>query len=101
MTDHSDAYIGGGMDISGNTGIGVLIDMGSVFNSLGGNTINNNSDDGVVVNDLSVLKFAAIDTITGNGKLSLECDNNSLVVGDISTLKKVDCSKTHLATAIQ
>jgi hypothetical protein len=101
LTDHSDAYIDGGIDISGNTGIGVLIDLSSLLNSLGGNTINNNTDDGVVVNDLSVLKFAAIDTITGNGKLSLECDNESLVVGDISTLKKVSCNKTHLAKKIK
>jgi hypothetical protein len=91
ITDHSDAYIDGGIDISGNTGAGVLVDLSSLLNSLGGNTINNNTDDGVIVNTLSVLKFAANDTITGNGKLALECNNGSLVVGDVSTYKPKKC----------
>jgi hypothetical protein len=101
ITDHSDAYIDGGIDISGNTGAGVLVDLGSVFNSLGGNTINNNTDDGVIVNDLSVLKFAANDTITGNGKLALECDNGSLVVGDVSTYKPKKCGPAFQAKPIK
>jgi hypothetical protein len=91
ITDHSDAYIDGGIDISGNTGTGVLVDLSSLFNSLGGNTINNNTGDGVVLNTLSVLKFAATDTITGNGKLALNCNNGSLVNGDISSYKPKKC----------
>jgi hypothetical protein len=91
ITDHSDAYLDGGIDISGNTGVGVLVDLSSLLNSLGGNTINNNTDDGIVLNTLSVLKFAANDTITGNGKLALECNNNSMVSGDISTYKPKKC----------
>jgi len=97
ITDHSDAYIDGGIDISGNTGTGILVDLSSLLNSLGGNTINNNTEHGIEVNNLSVLKFAAIDTITGNTDKSLVCDNESLVVGDISTLTKVSCSRNHLA----
>jgi hypothetical protein len=101
ITDHSDGYIDGGVDISNNTGAGVLVDLGSVFNSLGGNTINNNTDDGVIVNDLSVLKFAANDTIAGNGKLALECDNGSLVVGDVSTYKPKKCGPAFQAKPIK
>jgi hypothetical protein len=101
ITDHSDAYIDGGIDISGNTGAGVLVDLSSLLNSLGGNTINNNTDDGVIVNDLSVIKFAANDTITGNGKLALECDNGSLVVGDVSTYKPKKCGAAFQASPIK
>jgi hypothetical protein len=101
ITDHSDGYIDGGIDISGNTGAGVLVDLSSLLNSLGGNTINNNTDDGVIVNDLSVLKFAANDTITGNGKLALECDNGSLVVGDVSTYKPKKCGGAFQAVPIK
>jgi parallel beta helix pectate lyase-like protein len=91
ITDHSDAYIDGGIDISGNTGNGVLIDLSSAFNSLGGNTINNNTADGILLNTLSVLKFAANDTITGNGNLALSCNNGSLVSGDVSGYKPKKC----------
>lgn len=97
ITDKSDAYLDGGISISGNTGTGVLVDLSSLLNSLGGNTINNNTEHGIEVNNLSVLKFAAIDTITGNTDKSLVCDNESLVVGDISSLKKVSCSRNHLS----
>ncbi|HET8892247.1 MAG TPA: right-handed parallel beta-helix repeat-containing protein [Candidatus Angelobacter sp.] len=100
ITDHSDGYLDGGIDISGNTGVGVLVDLSSVLNSLGGNTINNNTDDGVVLNTLSVLKFAANDTITGNGKMALECNNNSMVSGDISTYKPKKCGAAFQASPI-
>ena len=100
ITDHSDAYLDGGIDISGNTGVGVLVDLSSLLNSLGGNTINNNTDDGIVLNTLSVLKFAANDTITGNGNLALECNNNSMVSGDISTYKPKKCGAAFQASPI-
>ena len=100
ITDHSDSYLDGGIDISGNTGTGVLVDLSSLLNSLGGNTINNNTDDGIVLNTLSVLKFAATDTITGNGKLALECNNNSMVSGDISTYKPKKCGAAFQASPI-
>jgi hypothetical protein len=100
ITDHSDAYLDGGIDISGNTGVGVLVDLSSLLNSLGGNTINNNTDDGIVLNTMSVLKFAANDTITGNGNLALECNNNSMVSGDISTYKPKKCGAAFQASPI-
>ncbi len=91
VVEHSDASIDGTVDISGNTGNGVLVDQSSSLTSLGGNTINNNTDDGILLNNLSALKFVAIDTVTGNTNESLECGNGSLVIGDISTLKKKKC----------
>jgi len=100
ITDHSDGYLDGGIDVSGNTGVGVLVDLSSLLNSLGGNTINNNSDDGIVLNTMSVLKFAANDTITGNGNLALECNNNSMVSGDISTYKPKKCGAAFQASPI-
>lgn len=100
ITDHSDGYLDGGIDISGNTGVGVLVDLSSLLNSLGGNTINNNTDDGIVLNTLSVLKFAANDTITGNGNLALECNNGSLVSGDVSTYKPKKCGSAFQASPI-
>jgi len=72
ITDHSDGYIDGGITISGNTGVGILVDLSSLLNSLGGNTISNNTGDAVVLNTLSVLKFALPDTITATtGNLAL------------------------------
>jgi len=100
ITDHSDAYIDGGIDISGNTGNGVLIDLSSTFNSLGGNTINNNTGDGIVLNTLSTLKFAANDTITGNGNLALLCGNGALVTGDVSSYKPKKCGAAFQASPI-
>lgn len=92
VVEHSDASLDGGLDISGNTGNGVLIDQSSSLTSLGGNTINNNSADGILLNNLSALKFTTtVDTISGNTNHSLECANGSLVIGDISTLKKKKC----------
>jgi Right handed beta helix region len=100
VVEHSDASLDGGTDISGNTGIGVLVDQSSSLTSLGGNTINNNTDDGYVVNLLSAIRFNGTDTATGNGKLALECDNGSLVAGDISSYKPKKCGTAFQATPI-
>ncbi len=100
VVEHSDASLDGANDISGNTGAGVLVDQSSSLTSLGGNTINNNTDDGLIINTLSVVKFAATDTITGNGKLALECNNGSLVSGDISTYKPKKCGAAFQAAPI-
>jgi hypothetical protein len=92
ITDHSDAYLDGGITISGNTGVGLLVDLSSVLNSLGGNTITSNTGDAVVLNTLSVIKFALPDTITPTtGNLALNCNNGSLVSGDVSPYKPKKC----------
>jgi hypothetical protein len=90
--NHSDAAFDGGMDVSSNTGTGVLVDQSSSLNSLGGNTISNNSGDGLILNFLSALNFAANDVITASpGNLALNCNNGSMVRGDISTYKPKKC----------
>lgn len=91
-SSHSELDLDGGVQISGNTGVGVLIDQASTFASGGGNTISNNTGDALIVNALSALDFVAPDTITATaGNLALNCNNGSLVTGDISTYKPKKC----------
>jgi hypothetical protein len=101
IVDHADGSLDGGVNVDHNTGIGVLVDLSSLLTSSGSNAVTSNTDDGIVVNDLSVLKFAVIDTIAGNGRINLECDNASLVVGDISSIRNVDCTRVHLARRVR
>lgn len=92
IVNHSDASFDGGITVSGNTGAGVLVDQSSSLTSLGGNTISNNTGDGLILNFLSALNFVANDTITATaGNLALNCNNGSLVRGDISTYKPKKC----------
>jgi hypothetical protein len=89
---HAELDLDGGVQISGNTGVGILIDQASAFASGGGNTISNNSGDGLIVNALSALNFFAPDTITATaGNLALNCNNGSLVTGDVSSYKPKKC----------
>lgn len=91
-TIHSELNLDGGVQISGNQGVGVLVDQHSAFASNGGNTISGNTGDGLIVNALSTLDFLAPDTITATaGNLALNCNNGSLVTGDISTYKPKKC----------
>jgi hypothetical protein len=101
FVDHADGSLDGGVSVDHNTGIGILVDLSSLLTSSGSNIVSDNTDDGMVVNDLSVLKLAAMDTIAGNGRFNLECDNASLVVGDISTIRNVDCTRVHLARRVR
>ena len=92
IVEHSDASLDGGLDVSGNTGAGVLVDQSSSLTSLGGNTISNNTGDGLILNFLSALKFLANDTITATaGNLALNCNNGSLVSGDVTVYKPRRC----------
>jgi hypothetical protein len=98
---HSELALDGAVQISGNTGVGVLVDQHSAFTSNGGNTISNNSGDGLIVNALSTLDFVASDTITATGvNLALNCNNGSLVTGDISTYKPKKCGTQFQAVPI-
>ncbi len=90
---NSDLTLDGEVEITGNRSNGVIVDESSVFTCTAGNPINNNSGDGVLVEDLAVAHFFGADTITGNGKFSLQCDNSSLVEGDVSNLTHVKCSR--------
>ena len=91
VVDHADAYIDGGIDISGNTHNGIYVDLSSVLNSLGGNTINNNTGDGVLLEAMAIAHYTGNDTMTGNAVSPLECDATSLVVGDVTSLGKIKC----------
>jgi hypothetical protein len=80
-----------GVDVSNNTGTGVLVDQGSSL-SLGGDTIANNTGDGLILNTLSTLKFLANDVMTASpGNLTLNCNNGSIVDGDVSIYKPKKC----------
>jgi Right handed beta helix region len=80
-----------GVDVSNNTGTGVLVDQGSSL-SLGGDTIANNTGDGLILNTLSTLKFFANDVMTASpGNLTLNCNNGSIVDGDVSIYKPKKC----------
>lgn len=98
---HSELELDGGVQISGNNGAGVLVDQHSAFTSNGGNTISNNNGDALIVNALSTLNLVAPDTITATGaNLALNCNNGSLVTGDISTLKNKKCGTQFQAIPI-
>jgi len=101
ISTHSDLALDGAVQISGNGGAGVLIDQASVFGSSGGNTISNNTGDAFIVNALSALNFVAPDSITATaGNLALNCNNGSLVTGDISTYKPKKCGTAFQAVPI-
>ncbi|HKT49162.1 MAG TPA: right-handed parallel beta-helix repeat-containing protein [Candidatus Angelobacter sp.] len=100
-TIHSELNLDGGVQISGNQGVGVLVDQHSAFASNGGNTISGNTGDGLIVNALSTLDFLAADTITATANnLALNCNNGSLVTGDISTYKPKKCGVAFQAVPI-
>jgi hypothetical protein len=90
VMEHSLASFGS-VDVSNNTGTGVLVDQGSSL-SLGGDTIANNTGDGLILNTLSTLKFFANDVMTASpGNLTLNCNNGSIVDGDVSIYKPKKC----------
>lgn len=100
-TFHSELDLDGAVQITGNQGAGVLVDQHSAFASAGGNTISGNTGDGLIVNALSTLDFLAPDTITATANnLALNCNNGSLVTGDISTYKPKKCGLAFQAVPI-
>jgi hypothetical protein len=98
---HSELGLDGAVQVSGNNGTGILVDQHSAFTSNGGNTISSNAGDALVVNALSTLDFVAPDTITATGaNVALNCNNGSLVTGDISTYKPKKCGTQFQAVPI-
>jgi hypothetical protein len=93
IVDNADGYLDGNVQITGNNGYGVLVDDAALFSSLGGNTINSNAGDGVFIHANGTGHWVATDTITGNNGPSIECDNTSLVTGDITGVNNVKCSR--------
>ncbi|HEY3768501.1 MAG TPA: right-handed parallel beta-helix repeat-containing protein [Candidatus Angelobacter sp.] len=98
---HSELDLDSSVVVSGNTGVGVLIDQASTMGTNGGNTITNNTGDALIVNALSVLNLVAPDTITATaGNLALNCNNGSMVTGDIGTFKPKKCGAQFQANPI-
>lgn len=98
---HSELELDGAVQVSGNNGAGILIDQHSAYTSNGGNTISNNAGDALIVNALSTLNLVAPDTITATGaNLALNCNNGSLVTGDLSALKNKKCGTQFQAIPI-
>lgn len=101
VSGHGGLNLDGAVQISGNQGVGLSIDQSSMFVSNGGNTIANNTGDALVVNALSTLDLFAPDTITATaGNLALNCNNGSMVTGDISTYKPKKCGLAFQAVPI-
>jgi hypothetical protein len=101
IIQHSDASFDGTVEVSGNTGTGVLVDQVSALTSNGGNTIANNTGDGLILNTLSGLNFLGVDTITATaGNLALNCNNGSMVEGDVSTYKPKRCGAQFQAVPV-
>lgn len=98
---HSELELDGAVQVSGNNGAGILIDQHSAYTSNGGNTISNNAGDALIVNALSTLNLVAPDTITATAaNIALNCNNGSLVTGDISTYKPKKCGAQFQAVPI-
>ena len=90
ITEHS-AGVFGNATISTNTGTGVLVEQGSTLTT-GGDTIANNTGDGLILNTLSALKFLSNDVMTASpGNLTLNCNNGSIVDGDVTIYKPKKC----------
>jgi hypothetical protein len=92
---NAHVFLAGGVDISANTQGGIFVLDGAVLTSFGSNTINNNGVDGVLLKGSAVAHWLTPDTITGNARFSLHCDNTSLVEADVSGLAHVKCG--HIA----
>lgn len=90
IIEHSTGVLGN-TTVSTNTGTGILVDQGSSLTS-GGDTIANNTGDGLILNSLSALKFLSNDVMTASpGNLTLNCNNGSIVDGDVSIYKPKKC----------
>lgn len=92
LGENSDFAISGGVQITGNTGPGFLLDSDSTLITLGGNTISNNTEGGLVLKLQSLYyNWGGPDIMLGNGGSALSCDATSLVAGDITGISPVRC----------
>jgi parallel beta-helix repeat protein len=85
------AYLGA--TISNNAGPGILADASATVQLLDA-TINNNGQDGVRLEHLSVAEFLNPNSITGNSGASVFCDTTSLAYGDLTGIAGVACGRT-------
>ncbi len=83
---------GGGTEITNNVGPGVRAELDAVLTFVA-TTITGNTEEGVRVIRLSSADFISGNAITGNGGASISCDTTSLVVGDVSGIENVQCTR--------
>jgi len=95
--EHSDLTLAGAK-ISGNTGPGITADESSTVNVSANTVIGSNAEDGVRLAIQSNGGFFQPITIAGNGGASIACDITSVVFGDFTGIKNVDCN--HLASVV-
>lgn len=81
---------GGGTEITGNVGPGILAEVNSSV-SLQGANIHDNSGQGVFVRTQSVVELVGQDTFTANGMADISCDAWSLLTGATTGIKVIDC----------
>ena len=93
LTEQGEAFIGGGNDISSNTGPGIFVGTNATLSSGGANTITNNTAEGVNLRRQSVGQFFGADIISGNGGANLACDSTSLAAGELAGVTNIRCMR--------
>lgn len=83
---------GNGVQIANNQGPGILAQQGANL-GLNNMTISGNMEEGVRLLRQSVGDFLVGNVIVGNGIASITCDVTSLVVGDVSGISNINCSR--------
>jgi hypothetical protein len=92
VAENSGAYVGNST-ITNNTGPGILASTNATLSLNAGNTVSGNSEDGVRVERLSVGRLLGAGAYASNADADFECDTTSLVVGDVSGVADVRCSR--------
>ena len=90
--NRSSLTLGGGVQITGNTGPGVRADQntGTFVSNV---TISSNTEEGVLVDRQSVADFSQPLSIVGNGTASISCDTTSLIFGDLTGVAGINCMR--------
>lgn len=79
-----------GVEISNNSGDGILADASATMQLVEA-TVTNNGGDGVKLLHLSVAESYAANSIFGNGGVGLSCDSTSLAYGDLGGISPIQC----------
>jgi hypothetical protein len=90
--NRSSLTLGGGVQITGNTGPGVRADQ-NTGTSVSNVTISSNTEEGVLVDRQSVAGFSQPLSIVGNGTTSISCDTTSLIFGDLTGVAGINCMR--------
>lgn len=87
---------GGGMEITGNLGAGVIVRFNGAI-ALLGTTVSGNTEGGVVARRSSVASLDVGNNITGNSGSDVVCDETSLVFGSLEGVGTVNCKQVEKA----